>query len=103
MQMMTGNSKIQQGLDALCAGKDFTQGVKDMTDRVEKGISRLKAVIDDNRASAEKLLKRGRYAVEDGVEETARAIKRNPFGFMAIAFVAGAAIGMLAPRIGRRA
>jgi len=103
MERMMVNSKVEQGLNALCAGKDITKGVKDMTDRVEKGISRLKAVMEDNRATAEKLIKRGRYAVEDGVEDTARAIKRNPFGFVAVAFLAGAAIGMLAPRIGRRA
>jgi len=103
METTMGNSKIEQGLNALCAGKDISKGVKDMTDQVEKGINRLKAAIDDNKATAEKLLKRGRYALEDGVEESARAIKRNPFGFVAVAFLAGAAIGMLAPRIGRRA
>jgi ElaB/YqjD/DUF883 family membrane-anchored ribosome-binding protein len=56
----------------------------------------------DCKIVAERLLKHGRYAVEDGIEEAVHQIKRNPVRSLAIAFAAGAVLGFLAPRLGRR-
>ena len=59
------------------------------------------AKLEDGRAAAERLLKRSRYAMEDGIEETAHRIKRHPLGFFAIAFTAGAALGLLVPYLSK--
>lgn len=54
--------------------------------------------LEDGKIAAERLLKRGRYAVEDCMSETAHEIKHHPVSSLAIAFVAGAALGFLVPR-----
>jgi len=66
---------------------------------IEAGINETKAAISgklkDGRLHAQRLLKRGRYAIEDGVSELAHQIKKNPISFLAIAFVVGTAFGLL--------
>lgn len=52
--------------------------------------------------AAERLIKRGRYAVEDYSSETAHKIKQYPFRSVAIVFAAGAALGLLVPRCFRK-
>ena len=73
--------------------------------RVEKGLNGWKATVsanlEDGRIAAERLLKRSRYALEDGIEETAHQIKRNPLGSVAVAFAAGAALALLVPHLGK--
>ncbi len=67
--------------------------------RIERGINEAKTAIseklEDGKAAAERLLKHGRYAVEDGVSELAHRIKKHPIGFLGIAFAAGALLGLL--------
>ena len=79
--------------------------VKKAAKRVEKGLNGWKASVsanlEDGKIAAERLLKRGRYALEDGIEETAHQIKRNPLGSVAVAFAAGAALAFLVPHIGK--
>ncbi len=58
--------------------------------------------LDDSTVAARRLLKRSRYAVEGGLEDTAHNIRRHPFGSLAIAFSAGAALALLVPRLGRK-
>ena len=58
--------------------------------------------LEDGRIAAERLLKRSRYAVEDGLEEAAHTIKQHPFSTLAIGFAAGAALGFLVPRLGKK-
>ena len=58
--------------------------------------------LEDGRIAAERLLKRSRYAVEDGLEEAAHSIKQHPFSTLAIGFAAGAALGFLVPRLGKK-
>ena len=74
--------------------------------RIEKGVNDMKAAVsaklEDGKFAAERLLRRGRHAVEDGVDEAAHHIKHNPFGSLAIAFAAGVALGFLVPRLNRR-
>ena len=80
--------------------------VKEAAQRVERGVNDAKAAVseklDDSVAAARRLLKRNRYTVEDGLEKTARNIKRHPFGTLAIGFAAGALMGLLVPRFGRK-
>lgn len=89
-----------------CAGTCSVHDARELGKRIERAADDAKAVVseklDDGRLAAERLLKRGRYAVEDGIEEAAHNVKRNPFGALAIAFAAGAVVGFLAPRITRR-
>jgi len=71
-------------------------------EKIEKGVNGLKAAVsetlEDGKMAAERLLKRGRYAVEDCMAETAHSIKHHPVSSLAIAFAAGAALGFLVPR-----
>lgn len=101
-------------------GKCFGAEVKEMTDQVEKAVFRAKAAVSDKigavsgrigamsdkigdgRIAAERMLKRGRYAMEDGVDTAVRQVKRNPVRSVLVAFAAGAMVGLLAPHLGRR-
>jgi ElaB/YqjD/DUF883 family membrane-anchored ribosome-binding protein len=77
-----------------------------MTDQVGKAVNRAKAAvsekIDDGRIAAERMFKRSRYAMEDGVDTAVRQVKRNPVSSVLVAFAAGAMVGLLAPHLGRR-
>ncbi len=90
------------GTCATCIRKE----VKEAAQRVEKGVNDAKAAVseklDDGVASARRLLKRSRYTVEDRLEEAAHNIKQHPFSSLAIGFAAGAALGFLVPRFGRK-
>jgi len=90
------------GTCATCLGKE----VKEAARRVEKGVNDAKAAIseqlDDGVTAARRLLKRSRYTVEDRLEEAAHNIKQHPFSSLAIGFAAGAALGLLVPRFGKK-
>jgi ElaB/YqjD/DUF883 family membrane-anchored ribosome-binding protein len=79
-----------------CAGFCDPQ---ELAERMEKGVDEAKAAVseklEDGQRAAERLMKRGRYAVEDGVSEAAHHIKRHPGSSVAIAFAAGAALSFL--------
>ena len=85
-----------------CCGLDTQEAAK----RIEKGLNDAKAAVsakmDDAKVAAERLLKRGRYAVEDGLGETTHLIKRHPVSYVAIAFAAGAALSLLVPRFAKK-
>ena len=70
--------------------------------RIERSISAAKASIseklDDGKFAAERLLKHGRYAIEDRVSELAHKIKKHPVGSLGIAFAAGTIVGLLLSR-----
>jgi ElaB/YqjD/DUF883 family membrane-anchored ribosome-binding protein len=80
--------------------------MEDVSKRIEKGVRNAKDAVsetlEDGKIAAERLLKRSRYAVEDGIDETARTVKRNPFSSLAIAFAAGAAFALLTVRPDRK-
>ncbi len=69
---------------------------------VERAINEAKESISDKfeevKTSAERLLKHGRYAAEDGLSELTHQIKKHPLGFLGIAFAAGAVFGLLMSR-----
>ncbi len=90
------------GTCATCLGEE----VKGAARRVEKSVNDAKAAVseklEDGAAAARRLLKRSRYTVEDGLEEAAHNIKQHPFSSLAIGFAAGAALGLLVPRLGKK-
>ena len=95
--------KIEKTTDAGYAGTCFGRDLKEAAKRVEKGLNDSKtafsAKLDEGRIAAERILKHSRYAIEDGIEETAHRIKRHPLRTFAIAFAAGAALGFLVPHL----
>jgi ElaB/YqjD/DUF883 family membrane-anchored ribosome-binding protein len=95
-------AETRAGHGATYCGYDAKQVAK----QFEKGVSDAKAAVveklEDGKVAAERLLKRGRYAVEDCMTETAHTIKRHPVTSIAIAFAAGAALGLLVPRPTRK-
>jgi len=97
-------SKVERNAEAGsgCAVTCFELDAKEVAKRLEKGVSDAKAVVseklEDGKIAAERLLKQGQYALEDSARETTRTIKRHPFGSLAVAFAAGAALGLLVPR-----
>jgi len=95
-------SKVDRSVGAACCEFD----TKEVAKKIEKGIHDAKAVVsaklEDGKFAADRLVKRGRHMVEDGLDETETTIKHHPFGAVAAAFAAGAAIGFLAPRAFRK-
>jgi hypothetical protein len=71
-----GETRVGRG--ASCCGYDAKQVAK----QFEKGASEAKAAVveklEDGKVAAERFLKRGRYAVEDCMTETAHTVKRHP-------------------------
>jgi len=106
MATVLDESKAEKSPEATCAGTCLGSELRDAASRLEKGVNKVKEAasetLADSKIAAERLLKHGRYAVEDGVEEAVHQIKRKPVRSLAIAFAAGAALGFLAPRLGRK-
>jgi ElaB/YqjD/DUF883 family membrane-anchored ribosome-binding protein len=77
----------------------FDEAEAELARKIEDGINEAKAAIsekfEDGKLRAERFLKQGRYAIEDGVGELAHKIKKNPITFLGIAFAVGAAFGLL--------
>jgi ElaB/YqjD/DUF883 family membrane-anchored ribosome-binding protein len=91
---------------AACMANDVKNDVKEAAKRIEKRVHKVKDgffdKVDDGKIAAERLVKHGRYAVEDGFAEAVHKVKREPVKFVAIAFAAGAFLGFVMPRLGRR-
>lgn len=108
MKSVWAESKVEKGADArsgcaaTCCGHDMQEDVKRMEKEVDKAKAAISAKLEDGKIAAERLLKRGRYAVEDGIEQTAHDIKRHPFRSVAIGLAAGAVLGFLVPRIAKK-
>jgi len=73
---------------------------------VLREVSRIKSVVtdavDEGVRSAVKAIKQGRRAAEDTIDDTRRAVKRNPFQALGIVLVAGMALGALVVWMGSR-
>lgn len=95
-------AEVRAGCAAVCCGHDAHELAK----RIEKGVNDAKAAVsaklEDSKIAAEQLLKRGRYVVDGGIREAAQEIKHHPFGYLAIAFAAGAVLAFLTPRFARK-
>ena len=72
---------------------------KEKVELLAKSVDRAKAAvsdtIEDGKMAAERLLKRGRYAVEDTVEQRIHDIRRKPLKAVAVAFASGLGVGLL--------
>lgn len=100
--------KIEGGIEirAACAGTCCGQDAQEVVKQIEKGVDDAKAAVsaklEDGKTAAERLLRRGRYAIEDSVSEATHKIKHYPFTSLAIAFAAGSILGFLTPRSVRK-
>ena len=63
--------------------------------KVEKLKERASHVIEDGIVDAKRLAKRGRYAAEDLVEDTAHRIKKDPWPAVGITFGIGLGLGVV--------
>lgn len=88
------------GAPAACAS--VGKNVQEAAQRLEKGVHDARAAVADKLDDARRLLKRSRHTAEDRLDEAAHAIKQHPFRSLAIGFAAGAVLGLLLPRPGRR-
>jgi ElaB/YqjD/DUF883 family membrane-anchored ribosome-binding protein len=52
--------------------------------------------VEDGMAEAKRMVKKGRYAAEDMVEDTAHRIKQDPFRWVGVMFGAGLGLGIFA-------
>jgi len=70
---------------------------------VEKSVKDIQAAgseaLEDTAFAAKRLYKRGRFVVEDGMDEVAHAIRRHPVSTAAAVFATGVALGFLLPRL----
>ncbi len=73
---------------------------------VEREIDRLRLSVvrqmEDSADAARRMVKRGRYAAADYIDEASHQIKKHPVGSLAIAFAAGAVLTLLVPRPGKK-
>ena len=83
--------KAERKPGAACFGKSAREAKAALFGKMEEG-----------KIAAERFVKHGRYAVEDAVAEAAHAVKREPFKSLAFAFAAGAFLGFIMPKFGRR-
>ena len=106
METMLNETKVEAAPEAKCAGPRVNEEVREMADRMEKRVNKVKAMVaeavDDGKLAANRYVKRGQHAFEDGVEEAAHQVKRNPLTSLAIAFAAGAAFGLLVPHFSKK-
>ncbi len=97
-----GGTEARNGCACTCCAHDTAELGKRLERAVDDAKDAVNAKLEDGKIAAERLLKRGRYAVEDRLEEAAHNIKSNPFGSLAIAFAAGAALAFIAPRVAKK-
>ena len=82
--------------------KDVSQASERMLDRFAASREAVSEALEEGKAAAKHLAKRTRRAVTDFVGDAEHRIKRFPIRSVAVAFGAGAVLGMLVMRNGRR-
>ncbi|MBZ5635880.1 MAG: hypothetical protein LAO55_22345 [Acidobacteriia bacterium] len=108
MKSVLEETKLEKGTEtrSCYAAACYGHGLEEAAKRIEKGVNdatdAVSEKLNDGRIAAERLVKRSRYAVEDGLEQAAHSIKRNPFSSIAIGFAAGAVLSFLVPRIAKK-
>jgi len=79
---------------------------KEKVQLMAKNVGRAKAAvsdtIEDGKMAAERLLKRGRYAVENTLEQRIHEIRRKPMKAVALAFTSGLVVGSLVSCLRKR-
>lgn len=95
--MQSDESKIEGGAQSRTCGPacscDYC--AQEMAKLIEKGAHDVKAAVSAK-------LGAGRMVVTNRLEETASGIRQHAFGYLALAFAAGAALGLLVPRFARK-
>ena len=94
---------IQGTKEATTTNKDgfFTGAIKTAEQIAHAGLTveRLKEnashVIEDGIADAKRMVKKGRYAAEDLVDDTAHYIKKDPFRSVGVTFGVGFGLGAI--------
>ena len=80
---------------------------KEKVQLLAKNVDRAKAAVsdtvEDGKMAAERLLKRGRYAVEDTVEQQIHETRRKPLKAVALAFTSGMVVGFLVSCLRKKA
>ena len=73
--------------------------IKDTLEQLGKSVEKAKELLsdtmEDSTASARRLIKRGRNAVEHATDQGTYAIRRRPYRSVGLAFSAGIALGFL--------
>ena len=79
------------------------EGVINVAEQVAKtafNVEKLKVAashaVEDGMTEAKRMIKKGRYAAEDMVDDTAHRIKHDPFRWVGIMFGAGLGLGIFA-------
>ncbi|MEQ1948030.1 MAG: hypothetical protein ABL995_12625 [Bryobacteraceae bacterium] len=79
---------------------------EEMGRKFDRGLKEAKAAVEDKfedgKREAQRFVKRSRFAMEDKVLDSAYRMKKNPGTTLAAAFAAGAMLGFLIPRLGKR-
>jgi len=79
---------------------------KEKVQLLAKNVDRAKAAvsdtIEDGKMAAERLLKHGRYAVENTLEQRIHEIRRKPMKAVALAFTSGLVVGFLVSCLRKR-
>jgi hypothetical protein len=79
---------------------------EEMTKMFEKGLKDAKVTVadkfEDGKREAQRFMKRSRFAMEDKLTDSAHQMKRHPGTTLAAVFAAGALLGFMIPRLGRR-
>jgi hypothetical protein len=98
MKTVLDEPVTQRNVDAT-ADNRRRQDEEEVARRVDRAINNAKATVseklEDTKAATERILRHGRYAVEDGLSELVHTFKRHPIGFLGAAFAVGAAFGLL--------
>jgi len=67
----------------------------EVLNEVSKITTAVTEALEDGVHSALRTVNQGRYAAEEAIDDARHAVKKNPFGALAIVLVAGALIGGL--------
>jgi ElaB/YqjD/DUF883 family membrane-anchored ribosome-binding protein len=81
--------------------RQSTENGQRVIDRLAAKKRTLSEALEDGRKAANKLLEKTRDNAEDLIYQTTRRVRRTPIRSVAIAFAAGALIGMLISRNAR--
>lgn len=98
-----GVGEMLQEANTKVEGKGIIKGAVDVAEKAAKtayDIEKMKIAatqaVEEGVSKAKRMIKKGRYAAEDLVEDTAHHIKREPFRSVGIMFGTGLGLGILA-------
>jgi len=91
---------------ASCHSGYFASTIQEAARQIETGLESMRAAVseslEDGKMTTGRILKRSRFAVENGIDETTHTIKRHPLSSLAIALAVGATVGFLSFRLAKK-